>query len=64
MRDALAAAGRPDTPIEDDEAVATGAILENAARTVRVDATLVARLRRLRPTLAIEAVRAIEGTAP
>ena len=64
VRGALAAAGRADTPIEMDQFVATGAILENAAGTVRVDATLVARLRRLRPTLAIEAVRAIEGAAP
>ncbi len=64
VRDALAAVGRADTPIEDDEAVATGAILENTARTVHIDATLIARLRRLRPALGIEAVRAIEGTAP
>jgi vacuolar-type H+-ATPase subunit E/Vma4 len=60
---ALAAAGCGDAPIESDDAVPTGAVLENRAGTVRVDATLVARLRRMRATLAIDAVRAVEEEA-
>ncbi len=64
VHDALAAAGRADMPIEDDDAVPTGAMFENGTGTVRVDATLVARLRRMRATLAIVAVHAIEDATP
>ena len=62
VHEALAAAGGRDAPIEMDESVPTGAILSNAAGTVRVDATLAARLRRMQATLAIDAVRAVEGS--
>lgn len=61
---ALAAAGRGDAPVESDDSVPAGAVLEDAARTVRVDATLTARLQRMRAALAIDAVRAVEGTTP
>ncbi len=64
MHGALTAAGRGDVPVEADESVPTGAMLEAADGTVRLDATLAARLRRMRPTLAIDAVRAAEETAP
>ncbi len=66
VRGAVAAAfarlGRGDVPIARDDELAVGAVLENRDGAVRVDATLVARMRRLRPTLAIEAVRQLEGT--
>ncbi len=64
VQGALASAGCAGVPIELDATVATGAVLENAAGTVRVDATLAARLRRLKPTLAIDAVRQLEGATP
>ena len=61
---ALVAAGCTGTPIESDATVATGAVLESAAGAVRVSATLAARLRRMRPTLAIDAIRQLEEAAP
>ena len=64
VQGALAAAGCAGASIEPDATVATGALLENAAGTVRVDATLAARLRRMRPTLAIAAVRQLEEATP
>jgi len=60
---ALASLGRPDTTITVDDAVPLGALIENRAATVRVDATFGARLRRLRPTLQIEAVHLLEAPA-
>lgn len=56
----LAAAGAVDAPIIEDESVPVGAMLEDAAGRVRVDATFAARLHRLRPELAIHAVRLVE----
>ena len=61
---ALAALGGADTPVAIDDTVPLGAILEDERATVRVDATLAARLRRLRPTLSIDAVRMLEEAAP
>ena len=64
VRDALIAAGHTEIEIETDEAVPTGAMLENATGTVRVDVTLTARLRRMRAMLAIVAVKAVEEMTP
>ncbi|HEU4977951.1 MAG TPA: V-type ATP synthase subunit E family protein [Solirubrobacteraceae bacterium] len=61
VADALAAAGAPGAPIMEDELVPVGAMLEDAAGRLRVDATFAARLHRLRPELAIEAVRLVEA---
>jgi vacuolar-type H+-ATPase subunit E/Vma4 len=64
VRAALAGAGRGDAEVIPDGTVAAGAILENADGAMRVDATLAARLRRLRPELSIEAVRLAEDGRP
>ena len=61
VRAALGAAGAGPTDVVADDRIPAGAVVENAAGDVRVDATFAARLRRLRPALAIDAVRAIEG---
>jgi vacuolar-type H+-ATPase subunit E/Vma4 len=61
---ALAALGRADMPIAVDDALPLGAIIRSRDGTVRVDATFGARLRRLRPTLSIEAVHLIEAPVP
>lgn len=61
---ALAALGCAGAPVAIDDTVPLGAILEDARATVRVDATLAARLHRLRPTLSIDAVRMLEEAAP
>ncbi len=58
---ALAALGRAGTTVVADEAVPLGAVIEDGAATVRVDATFAARLHRLQATLCIEAVRLIEA---
>jgi vacuolar-type H+-ATPase subunit E/Vma4 len=63
LRDALAAMGRGALPTEVDETVATGALFEDGTRTLRVDATLAARLRRMHRTLAIDVVRLVEEPA-
>lgn len=60
---ALVRAGCAGVAVAADATVATGVVLENAAGTARVDATLAALLRRMRPTLAIEAVRQLEEAA-
>jgi vacuolar-type H+-ATPase subunit E/Vma4 len=58
---ALVLLGRADLPIATDDAVPLGAVLERGDRSMRVVATLVARMERMRPTLAIEAVREIDA---
>ncbi|MHB1861565.1 MAG: V-type ATP synthase subunit E family protein [Gemmatimonadaceae bacterium] len=57
---AIAALGLAPAAAVIDESVPLGAMLEHVDGTVRVDATFVARLRRMAPALSIDAVHAIE----
>lgn len=57
---AMAALGLAPAPVVIDDSVPLGAMLEHVDGTVRVDATFVARLRRMAQALSIQAVHAIE----
>ncbi|HET7190213.1 MAG TPA: V-type ATP synthase subunit E family protein [Gemmatimonadaceae bacterium] len=55
------APGRPALRVIEDDAVATGVVLETADRSLAIDATFARRLARERPRLAIEVARQLES---
>jgi vacuolar-type H+-ATPase subunit E/Vma4 len=55
------ASGRPALRVIEDDAVATGVVLETADRSLAIDATFARRLARERPRLAIEVARQLES---
>jgi vacuolar-type H+-ATPase subunit E/Vma4 len=54
------ASERPALRVIEDDAVATGVVLETADRSLAIDATFARRLARERPRLAIEVARKLE----
>jgi len=57
------APGRPELHVIEDDAVATGVVLETADRSLAIDATFARRLARERPRLAIEVAHQLEPAA-
>lgn len=57
------APGQPALRVIEDDAVATGVVLETADRSLAIDATFARRLSRERPRLAIEVARQLESAA-
>jgi vacuolar-type H+-ATPase subunit E/Vma4 len=55
------APGRPGLRVIEDDAVATGVVLETVDRSLAIDATFARRLARERPRLAIEVARQLES---